>query len=190
MPHENLTSLLFNKFFVISKELLILVFILFPCPSAFHGFCDADWAGCKDDRRSTSGFAIYMGANLLSWSAKKQATVSHSTAEVEYHALASTTAKLMWFMNLLKSIGYCLPPPKLYCDNISAITMAKNPVFHHRTKHIEIDVHFLRKRVASGALLLEHIAGTAQLADILTKPLCSDKFVSNRDKLLIGSQPP
>jgi len=96
----------------------------------------------------------------------------------------------MWFMNLLKSIGYCLPPLNLYCDNINALTMAKNPVFHHHTKHIEIDVHFIREHVTSGALLLEHIAGTAQLADILTKSLYSDKFVSNRDKLLIGSQPP
>jgi len=96
----------------------------------------------------------------------------------------------MWFMNLLQSIGYCLPPPKLYCDNISAITMVKNPVFHHRTKHIEIDVHFVREYVASGALLLDHVADTAQLADILTKPLCSDKFILNRDKLFIGSQPP
>jgi len=72
----------------------------------------------------------------------------------------------MWFMNLLKSIGYCFSPPKLYYDNISAITMAKNLVFHHRTKHIEIDVHFIRERIAS-ALLLEHIDGTAQLVDIL-----------------------
>jgi len=158
--------------------------------TALHGFCDADWVGCKDDRRSTSGFAIYMGANLLSWGAKKQATISRSTTEAEHRALASTTTELMWFTNLLKSIGYCLPPLKLYCDNISAITMAKNPVFHHRTKHIEIDVHFVRERVASGALLLEHVADTSQIADILTKPLCSDKFVSNRDKLLIGSQPP
>ena len=131
-----------------------------------------------------------MGANLLSWGAKKQATVSRSTAEAKYHALASTTVELMWFINLLKSIGYCLPSPKLYCDNISAITMAKNLVFHHRTKHIEIDVHFVRERVANGALLLEHVAGTAQLADILTKPLCLDKFVSNRAKLFFGSQPP
>jgi histone deacetylase 1/2 len=157
---------------------------------ALHGFCDADWAGCHDDRRSTSGFAIYMGNNLLSWGAKKQATVSRSTAEAEYRALASTTAELMWFMNLLQSIGYCLPPPKLYCDNISAVTMAKNPVFHHRTKHIEIDVHFVRERVASGDLLLEHVAGPDQIADIFTKSLCSAKFVPNRDKLFIGSLPP
>lgn len=140
---------------------------------ALHGFCDADWAGCHDDRRSTSGFAIYMGNNLLSWGAKKQATVSRSTAEAEYRALASTTAELMWFMNLLQSIGYHLPPPKLYCDNISAVTMAKNPVFHHRTKHIEIDVHFVREQVARGDLLLEHVAGPDQIADIFTKPLCS-----------------
>jgi len=144
--------------------------------TALHGFCDADWVGCKDDRRSTFGFAIYMGANLLSWGAKKQATVSRSTAEAEHRALASTTTELIWFTNLLKSIGYCLPPLKLYCDNISAITMAKNPVFHHRTKHIEIDVHFVRERVASGAFLLEHVAGTSQIADILTKPLCSDSL--------------
>ena len=157
---------------------------------ALHGFCDADWAGCHDDRRSTSGFAIYMGNNMLSWGAKKQATVSRFIAEAEYRALASTIAELMWFMNLLQSIGYCLPPPKLYCDNISAVTMAKNPVFHHRTKHIEIDVHFVRERVASGDLLLEHVAGPDQTADIFTKPLCSAKFVPNRDKLFIGSLPP
>jgi hypothetical protein len=120
-----------------------------------------------------------MGTNLLSWGAKKHAIISRSTAEAEYRALASTTAELIWFMNLLKSIGYCLSPLKLYYYNISAITMAKNLIFHHRIKHIEIDVHFIRKRVASGALLVEHIDGLAQLADILTKPLYSIKFASN-----------
>ena len=157
---------------------------------ALHGFCDADWADCHDDQRSTSGFAIYMGNNLLLWGVKKQAIVSRSTAEAKYRALASTTTKLMWFMNLLQSIGYCLPPPKLYYDNISAVTIAKNPVFHHRTKHIEIDVHFVRERVASGDLLLEHVAGPNKTANIFAKPLCSAKFVPNRDKLLIGSLPP
>ena len=76
-------------------------------------FCDADWAGCRDDRHSTTGFAIFLGKNLISWGAKKQGTMSRSTAEPEYSALASTTVKLMWFGHLLKNIGYFVPPPKL-----------------------------------------------------------------------------
>lgn len=116
--------------------------------------------------------------------------VSRSTAEVEYRALASITAKLMWFVHLLKNIGFSIPPLKLYCDNISAIHMAKNPVFHQRTKHIEIDVHFVRERVASGALSLVFIPGSEQVADIFTKSLCAPNFVLNRDKLCIGPAPP
>ncbi|KAF5475228.1 hypothetical protein F2P56_007058 [Juglans regia] len=147
------------------------------------GFCDADWAGSRDDRCSTTGFAIYMGDNLLSWGAKKQATVSRSTSEAKYHALASTIAKLMWFMHLLKSISYLIHAPTLYCDNISAINMAKNPVFHHRTKHIQIDIHFVREQVARGILFLQHISGPDQIVDIFTKPLCAAKFLPNRSKL-------
>jgi hypothetical protein len=155
-----------------------------------RGFCDADWAGCRDDRRSTTGFAIFLGTNLISWGAKKQDTVSRSTAEAEYRALASTTAELMWFVHLLTTIGHCVPSPQLYCDNISAIHMAKNPVFHHRTKHIEIDVHFVRERVASGALSLAHIPGSDQIADIFTKSLCAATFTLNRAKLCPGPAPP
>ena len=120
-----------------------LHFVLIPL-TTLHGFCDANWARGKDDRCTKSGFSIYMSANLLSWDVKKQTTISHFMAEAEYHAQTSTIAELIWFMNLLKSISYCLPPPKLYCDNISAIIMANNPVCHHRTKHIELDVHFVR----------------------------------------------
>jgi hypothetical protein len=116
--------------------------------------------------------------------------MSRSIAEAEYCALTSTTAELMWFIHLLKSIGYLLPAPALYCDNLSAINMAKNPVFHHRTKHIEIDVHFVREQVARGILSLQHISGPAQIADIFTKPLCVAKFLPNRTKLFISPIPP
>lgn len=99
-----------------------------------------------------------MRPNLLSWSAKKQVTVARSKAEVEYYALASTMAKLMWFMHLLKSIGYNLPLPLLHLDNISALSMAKNLVFHYRTKFIEIDVHFVREQVARVLTRLTHVS--------------------------------
>jgi hypothetical protein len=88
-------------------------------------------------------FTIHIGDNLLSRGAKKQTIVSRSTTEAKYHELTSTTIELMWFMSLLKSIGYCPLSPKLYYDNISAINMAKNLVFHHCTKHIKINMHFV-----------------------------------------------
>jgi len=116
--------------------------------------------------------------------------VSRSTTEAEYRALASTTAELMWFVHLLNTIGHCVPSPQLYCDNISAIHMAKNPVFHHRTKHIEIDVHFVRERVASGALSLAHIPRSDQITDIFTKSLCAATFALNRAKLCLSPAPP
>jgi hypothetical protein len=102
-----------------------------------YGFSDADWVGCLDTRRSTTGYSIYLGANCLSWAFKKQPTVSHSSAEVKYRALASTAAELTWITYLLSDIG--LPShhlPTLFCDNNSALHMTVNPIFHARTKHI------------------------------------------------------
>jgi len=189
-PHDSHLIAVKRVFQYLKGTLNIGLHFVKTPPIALRGFCDADWAGSRDDRRSMTGFAIYMGDNLLSWGAKKQATMSRSTAEAEYRALASTTAELMWFIHLLKSIGYLLPAPTLCCDNLSAINMAENPVFHHRTKHIEIDVHFVREQVARGSLSLQHISGPAQIADIFTKPLCAAKFLPNRTKLFIGPIPP
>jgi len=182
-PHDSHLIAVKRVFQYLKGTLNIGLHFVKTPPIALRGFCDADWAGSRDDRRSMTGFAIYMGDNLLSWGAKKQATMSRSTAEAEYRALASTTAELMWFIHLLKSIGYLLPAPTLCCDNLSAINMAENPVFHHRTKHIEIDVHFVREQVARGSLSLQHISGPAQIADIFTKPLCAATYLwssSNR----------
>jgi len=116
--------------------------------------------------------------------------VSRSTTEAKYCVLALTTSELMWFVHLLKNIGYCVPPSTLYSDNISSIHMAKNPMFHHRIKHIKIDVHFVHEWVACGVLSLVYIPGSDQIADIFTKFLCAIKFIPNHGKLCLSPAPP
>jgi Reverse transcriptase (RNA-dependent DNA polymerase) len=154
--------------------------------TTLHAYSDADWAGSIDDRRSTSGFCIFIGRNLISWSAKKQPTVSRSSTEAEYRSLALTCAEILWIQYLLQELHIILPsPPTLWCDNLGATFLAANPMFHARTKHVEIDYHFVRERVASKELRVQFLCSKDQLADIMTKPLPTPRFQFLATKLTV-----
>uniref|UniRef100_A0A2N9FTN5 Integrase catalytic domain-containing protein n=1 Tax=Fagus sylvatica TaxID=28930 RepID=A0A2N9FTN5_FAGSY len=156
-----------------------------------YGFSDADWAGCPDTRRSTTGYCIYLGANCISWASKKQVTVSRSSAEAEYRAMASAAAELTWLTYLLRDLGLSShSSPVLFCDNTSALHMTVNPVFHARTKHIELDYHFVREKVAAGALTTRYVPSQSQIADLFTKAVSKDVFHRFRSKLGVLPPPP
>ena len=152
-------------------------------------YSDADWGGCPDTRRSTSGFCIYLGDNLVSWSSKRQETVSRSSSEAEYKGVANAVAETCWIRNLLLELKCPITSAMLvYCDNVSVVYLSNNPVKHQRTKHVEINIHFVREKVAMGQVRVLHVPSTSQYADIFTKGLPSSLF--NDFKSSLSVQPP
>jgi hypothetical protein len=148
------------------------------------GYSDADWAGSAVDRKSTSGCCFSLGSGAISWFSRKQKSVALSSAEAEYMAASLASCEAIWLRKLLMGLfDQELDTTVIHCDNQSCIKLSENPVFHDRSKHIEIRYHFIRDCVQKGTVKLQYVPTGEQIADILTKPLVKGKFVFFRDKL-------
>jgi len=149
-----------------------------------HGYTDADLVGNVSDRRSTSGFMFYFGSGAVSWSSKKQPTVALSSTEAEYKGATIVACEVVWLQKLLLDLGQLMDAPIIiYCDNISSILLVNNPIYHARTKHIEVQYHFIREKVPAKKIDLIHVSIENQVADIFTKALGTDKLKRFRKML-------
>ncbi|KAH9769755.1 reverse transcriptase Ty1/copia-type domain-containing protein [Citrus sinensis] len=147
-------------------------------------YTDADWAGSITDRRSTSGYCTFIWGNLVTWRSKKQSVVARSSAEAEFRSMAQGVCEVLWLKRVLEELKQPFSlPMRLYCDNKSAISIAHNPVLHDRTKHVEIDRHFIKEKLDEGIICTPFVPTVKQLADVFTKSLMRQPFELQVSKL-------
>jgi hypothetical protein len=166
--------------------------LFFPIGSSLQlqAYSDAEWAGCPDTRKSTTGWCMFLGDALISWKCKKQDNVSKSSTEAEYRAMSAACSEIIWLHGLLTELDFCpVHPTSLHADNISAIQIAANPVYHERTKHIEVDCHSIREAYDHQIITLPHISTTLQIADIFTKSMPRQRHHFLTGKLMLVDLP-
>ena len=157
--------------------------------TALEGWVDADWAGCHDTRRSTTGYVFKLNDSPILWCSRRQQTVASSTVEAEYIATAEAVREAVWLRNLLRELNISMVKPTvLHVDNQGAMRLAINPSTHQRTKHIDIKHHLIRELIEGGTVELEYVATEEQQADIFTKPLPGPRHASN--SIQLGLQAP
>eukprot|EP00253_Pinus_taeda_P004507 PITA_04507 len=148
------------------------------------GYTDSDWAGSIDDRKSTTGYVFSLGSGAVTWTSKKQQAVALSSTKAEYRGAVKASCEAVWLRRMLADMHVSQTgPTSLFCDNQRVLKLAKNLVFHERTKHVETHCHYIRQLVEDGSVQLRYVPTTEQLADIFTKPLDPDKFVKFRGSI-------
>jgi len=149
-------------------------------------YSDSDWGGDLEDRKSTTGYVVFINDNLVSWNTKKQATVALSTAEAELMVAAEVIKEVLWMKYILNELMYEVSLPiKIFIDNQSTIRIIQNDIEHDRTKHIDIKYYFMKEKISEGIILPEWIETGKQLADVFTKSLSLNTFTKLRDTLMM-----
>ena len=151
---------------------------------AMRGYCDADWAGDVQERRSTTGYVFFVGKGVVSWNCRKQPTIALSTTEAEYMATSQCTKEAIWIRKLMEDVGYVQEEAMpIMCDNQGCIALAKNPKHHSRTKHIDVQHHFIREKLEQGIIALKYCPTQAMVADVLTKALARPRHEMLREAM-------